>query len=374
MPGPAAGPDGCSRPVAGRRLEGRSRARRRRPDALLPPDAARVKGSILDLDALVRAAGGCDRVIHLAAMVGVKRTEAQPLRCMDVNVTGTHHVLAAAHHAGALKVVFASSSEVYGEPATNPIDEAAATQGRTVYAVSKLAGEELCKGFALEHGLCFTILRLFNVYGPWQSRQFVVPRFVDAVRRGEPPTVYGTGEQRRGYAFVTDTAHAVVRAGEQAAGEGRVGEQEQAVGLAQGARRVEAEHAGRDHHALDALLDAEGRAPLEFLDWGMQEGDVKASPSVPFVHVGHRLLAEHDPLLEVPFVPGDQVVVVLDEIAAALRELRRHARVLERGEAARLERRREQRAVRDAGERAQPGHAELGNEERRGESRPVFVA
>jgi len=208
-------------------------------DALLPPDAARVKGSILDLDALVRAAGGCDRVIHLAAMVGVKRTEAQPLRCMDVNVTGTHHVLAAAHHAGALKVVFASSSEVYGEPATNPIDEAAATQGRTVYAVSKLAGEELCKGFALEHGLCFTILRLFNVYGPWQSRQFVVPRFVDAVRRGEPPTVYGTGEQRRGYAFVTDTAHAVVRAGEPGVADGRtlnVGKGDEPVTLIELAR------------------------------------------------------------------------------------------------------------------------------------------
>ena len=187
---------------------------------LLPAGVEAVPGSVLDLDPLSAAMAGCDRVIHLAAMVGVKRTEQHPLRCMDVNVSGTHHVLAAAAAAGAGKVVFASSSEVYGEPAKNPIDETALTQGRTVYAVSKLAGEELCKGFAVERGLATTILRLFNVYGPWQSRQFVVPLFVDAVRRGEPPVVYGSGEQRRGYAFVTDTADAVVKASEPGVADG----------------------------------------------------------------------------------------------------------------------------------------------------------
>jgi len=189
--------------------------------ALLPESIETQTGSIMQPRDVMQAMTGCDRVAHLAAMVGVARTERMPRECLDINIEGTRHVLDAAMTLGISKFVFASSSEVYGEPTSNPISESHATQGKTVYGISKLAGEEFTKAAGWQGGLPWTILRLFNVYGPWQSRQFVVPLFVDAVRRGEAPVVFGDGRQSRGFAYIDDTAHGVIRAMEPGVGDGQ---------------------------------------------------------------------------------------------------------------------------------------------------------
>ena len=105
-------------------------------------------GSILDESSIRDATKGCNAVIHLGAYLGVRRTEINRLRCLDINISGTKNVLDACVLSGVEKIVFASSSEVYGEPLSNPIKETDLTQGKSVYAVSKLAGEELVKAYA----------------------------------------------------------------------------------------------------------------------------------------------------------------------------------------------------------------------------------
>lgn len=167
-------------------------------------------GTIMDRTALIKAMTGVDAVFHLAAMLGVRRTEENRLRCLDINMGGTDNVLAACAVNRVDHVVVASSSEVYGEPSHNPLREVDETKGKTVYAVSKLAAEELTKGYAQLHPwLGFTIVRFFNTYGEGQVAQFVMSRFVKQVLTGTRPTVYGDGSQRRSYCHVDDTTDAL---------------------------------------------------------------------------------------------------------------------------------------------------------------------
>ncbi|MBC8551684.1 MAG: SDR family NAD(P)-dependent oxidoreductase [Candidatus Brocadiales bacterium] len=168
-------------------------------------------GSILDETSIREAIRGCDGIVHLAAYLGVRRTELNSLRCLDININGTKKVLDAAVNANVKKIIFSSSSEVYGEPINNPITEDEITQGKTVYAVSKLASEELIKAYNAEHEkLEYTILRYFNTYGPYQIAQFVVPKFIRNVINGKPPVIYGSGKQERSYNYSDDTARATV--------------------------------------------------------------------------------------------------------------------------------------------------------------------
>ncbi|MGE0275326.1 MAG: NAD-dependent epimerase/dehydratase family protein [Nitrospiraceae bacterium] len=170
-------------------------------------------GSILDVSSIREAMDGCGSVIHLAALLGVRRTEVNRLRCLEINVDGTKRVLDCAIQHRITRFVFASSSEVYGEPLENPITEDTITQGKTVYAVSKLAGEELCIGYAqrypdFEH----VILRFFNAYGPYQAAQFVLPRFIYNAMTGKPIVINGSGDQVRSYCYSEDTGRGVVEA------------------------------------------------------------------------------------------------------------------------------------------------------------------
>jgi UDP-glucose 4-epimerase len=170
-------------------------------------------GSILDVSSIREAMDGCGSVIHLAALLGVRRTEVNRLRCLEINVDGTKRVLDCAIQHRIQRFVFASSSEVYGEPLENPITEDTMTQGKTVYAVSKLAGEELCIGYAqrypdFEH----VILRFFNAYGPYQAAQFVLPRFIYNAMTGKPIVINGSGDQVRSYCYSEDTGRGVVEA------------------------------------------------------------------------------------------------------------------------------------------------------------------
>ena len=170
-------------------------------------------GSILDKSSLREAIRGCDAVIHLAAYLGVRRTELNRLRCLEINIEGTKNVLDAAIQSKMKKIVFASSSEVYGEPSQNPVTEETVTQGKTIYAISKLAGEELVKAYNAEHNsLNYTILRYFNTYGPFQIAQFVIPKFIHNVLKDKPPIIYGNGKQKRSYNFSEDTARGTVDA------------------------------------------------------------------------------------------------------------------------------------------------------------------
>lgn len=162
-------------------------------------------GTIMDKWSIATAARNVDAVVHLAAMLGVKRTEDNRLLCMDINTSGTENVLNACVQNRIGHVVLASSSEVYGEPQQNPVGEDAETQGKTVYAVSKLAAEELVKGYhQLTPWLDYTIVRFFNTYGEGQVAQFVLSRFVKLVLGGENPVVYGDGTQRRSFCHVED--------------------------------------------------------------------------------------------------------------------------------------------------------------------------
>lgn len=169
-------------------------------------------GSIMDKTSLRDAITGCDGVIHLAAHLGVSRTEANKLRCLEINIDGTKNVLDIAARTNKVKkFIFASSSEVYGEPLHNPISESEITQGKTLYAVSKLAGEELVKAFSYEYkNFDYSILRYFNTYGPNQVAQFVIPKFIYRVQNGKSPIINGDGSQTRSYNFSIDTAKATV--------------------------------------------------------------------------------------------------------------------------------------------------------------------
>lgn len=169
-------------------------------------------GSIMDKTSLRDAITGCDGVIHLAAHLGVSRTEANKLRCLEINIDGTKNVLDLAVRTNKVKkFIFASSSEVYGEPLNNPINESETTQGKTLYAVSKLAGEELVKAFNYEYeNFNYSILRYFNTYGPNQVAQFVIPKFIYRVQNDKSPIINGDGSQTRSYNFSSDTARATV--------------------------------------------------------------------------------------------------------------------------------------------------------------------
>lgn len=180
-------------------------------------------GSILDRTALRAAIKGVDVVVHCAAMLGVKKTEMNKLGCLETNINGTDNVLNACVLDGVTKMIFASSSEVYGEPTRNPIRETDETKGKTVYAISKLAGEELVKGYhQLYPHLNYTIVRFFNTYGEGQIAQFVLTKFVHRVLAGKNPVVYGDGTQVRSYGHVDDITGGVLKCIENPIANGKV--------------------------------------------------------------------------------------------------------------------------------------------------------
>ncbi len=184
-----------------------------RNEKFIPSNIKIYYGSILDCSSLRDSMSGCDAIIHLAAYLGVRRTEINRLRCIEININGTKNVLDCAIQHRINKILYASSSEVYGEPLKNPISEESATQGKSVYAISKLAGEEIFKAYNQRYPeLSFTILRYFNTYGPFQIAQFVIPKFIMMCQNNIPPVIYGDGNQTRSYSYASDSAWATVEA------------------------------------------------------------------------------------------------------------------------------------------------------------------
>lgn len=161
-------------------------------------------GSILDPNELGIAIRGCDYAVHLAAMLGVKRTEMKRLSCLNINIQGTYNVLENCVKENVKKILFSSSSEVYGEQTQIPITEENPTIPKSIYAVTKLVAEEYLKAYKYTYGLDYSVVRFFNVYGPGQVAEFVMPRFIKAVKNGDQPLVYGNGQQIRSFCFVDD--------------------------------------------------------------------------------------------------------------------------------------------------------------------------
>jgi UDP-glucose 4-epimerase len=192
----------------------------------LPPAAELSIGSVADEEAVRAAVKGVEVVFHLAAHRSVPRSIDHPLATDLANVHGTITVLTAAREAGVRRVVYASSSSVYGATEQVPTPETAPTNPRSPYAVSKLAGEQYCRVFTEVFGLETTSLRYFNVYGPRQppGSQYagVIPLFIDALQNGAVPTVHGDGEQSRDFTYVVDAVAATMAAADAPSSSGRV--------------------------------------------------------------------------------------------------------------------------------------------------------
>lgn len=171
-----------------------------------------VEGDIRDLGVVRRACEGVDRVFHLAAVGSVPRSMKDPAHTLSVNVGGTANVLAAARDSGVPRVVYSSSSSVYGDSETLPKREGEEGRPLSPYALSKRMNEELADVFARCYGMELVGLRYFNVFGPRQDPEgpyaAVVPRFFKACLSGEAPVIYGDGEQSRDFTFVADAVRA----------------------------------------------------------------------------------------------------------------------------------------------------------------------
>lgn len=169
-------------------------------------------GSILDPYELSRAMRGCDYVIHLAAALGVQRTENNRLECLFINIQGTVNVLEACIKEKIKKIIFVSSSEVYGEQKIQPITEDAPLNPKSNYAISKIVGEEYARAYFETYGLKYNIVRLFNVYGEDQREDFVMIRFIKNILKNNAPLIYGKGEQIRSFCYVEDATRGIVDA------------------------------------------------------------------------------------------------------------------------------------------------------------------
>ncbi len=178
----------------------------------VPGGAELVRGSITDADTVAGAVRDCEVVFHLGAHGAVARSLANPLGSNEANVHGTLTVLTAARDAGVRRVVFASSSSVYGGAEIIPTPETAPLRPRSPYAVSKLAAEWYVRVFAELFPLETVALRYFNVFGPRQrpdsTYAAVIPLFASALVRSESPTVHGDGTQSRDFTYVTDVVSA----------------------------------------------------------------------------------------------------------------------------------------------------------------------
>jgi len=171
-----------------------------------------VQGSITDLPLLRKLFSGADYVFHQAAIPSVPRSVKNPKASHDANVTGTLNVLLAAKNNGIKKVIYASSSAVYGDTPTLPKVEDMIPNPQSPYAVTKLAGEYYCNVFLEIYGLNTICLRYFNVYGPRQDPDSpyaaVIPIFISNALAGKSPIIFGDGEQSRDFTFVKDVAQA----------------------------------------------------------------------------------------------------------------------------------------------------------------------
>jgi len=185
-------------------------------ELLVDKGASFIEASILDNEKLVDVSRGIDFIFHQAALPSVSRSIDDPVKSNLVNVSGTLNVLEAARKNHVKKVVYASSSAVYGDTVELPISESMKPNPLSPYAVSKIAAEYYCRVYSYIYGLPTVCLRYFNVFGPRQNPyseySAVIPKFISLILEGKAPTINGDGSITRDFVFVKDVVHANIKA------------------------------------------------------------------------------------------------------------------------------------------------------------------
>jgi UDP-N-acetylglucosamine/UDP-N-acetyl-alpha-D-glucosaminouronate 4-epimerase len=217
-------------------------------------DVEIVEGELRSYERVHNAVRGTEVVYHLGALGSVPRSVQDPLTSNAVNVEGTMNVLLAARDEKVRRVVFASSTSVYGSDPPLPTREAERLDPISPYGVAKLAAERYCGAFSRVYEAFETVvLRYFNVYGPRQSpfSQYaaVIPLFIAAIAAGEPITIFGDGEQSRDFTFVDDAVAATI-----------------AAGHADGASGLAFNVAGGEPHSVNEVAETIGRLLGEPVD------------------------------------------------------------------------------------------------------------
>ena len=176
-----------------------------------------IKEDLLDAD-LDEILKGKDYVFHLAAKVSVPGSVAEPLEYNQTNIDATVKLLIACKNNDVKKIVFSSSSAVYGENPNMPLKESELALPCSPYAAQKASGELYLKSFHESYGLNYVALRYFNVFGPRQDENSpyaaVIPKFIAAILKGESPVIYGDGEQSRDFIYVKEIVNANIAAAE----------------------------------------------------------------------------------------------------------------------------------------------------------------
>lgn len=171
-----------------------------------------IHADLRNMEAVRAAMQGVEVVFHQGALASVPRSIADPITSLETNVNGTQNVLLAARDAGVRRVVYASSSSVYGNTPILPKREDMPTNPLSPYAVQKLTGELLCGVFTRIYGIETVALRYFNVFGPRQDPASeyaaVIPRFLNALLNGQQPVVFGDGEQTRDFTYIGNVVQA----------------------------------------------------------------------------------------------------------------------------------------------------------------------
>jgi len=175
-----------------------------------------INGSLTDMGTVRRAVEGVDYVLHQGALPSVPRSVNDPIGSNDANINGTLNLLVAARDAGVKRLVFASSSSVYGDSPSLPKHERMPPDPLSPYALTKLAGECYCRLFTDLYGLETVSLRYFNVFGPRQDPESqyaaVIPKFIKCMLKGERPVIYGDGLQSRDFTYVENNVEANILA------------------------------------------------------------------------------------------------------------------------------------------------------------------
>ena len=171
-----------------------------------------IEGDIRHLSICREAMKGIDYVFHQAALPSVQRSVEDPLSSNEVNVRGTLNILLASRENRVKRVMYASSSSIYGDTPTLPKKEGMPPAPLSPYALQKYVGEQYCRLFYQLYGLETISLRYFNIFGPRQDPNSiysaVIPRFIDALLKNQPPVVFGDGEQSRDFTYIENVVHA----------------------------------------------------------------------------------------------------------------------------------------------------------------------
>jgi UDP-glucose 4-epimerase len=171
-----------------------------------------IKGDVRDAELVLNCSKGCDVIFHFAAVLGVDVVADHPVDTMDVEVIGTRNVVMAAQENNIPKILYASTSGIYGHSAIeSALTEEVLVDPHTSYAMAKRYNEIYLASHFQERGMNSICLRFFNVYGYNQDNRMVVPRFFEDAMSNEPLTVFGTGKQTRDFTYIDDTIEACIR-------------------------------------------------------------------------------------------------------------------------------------------------------------------